>query len=221
MFFHFHPYKPILNSKTKSIIMGTLPPPRFCKKELKTKDVNFPYGSQDNLFWRIIDKIYKLNLLFDNSQKAITQRKKFLIENQIGICDIVESCQREKSDASDSTMKDVVLRDILFYLKEYKDINKILFTGGSSKNSPEYFLKKLLKENNIKFVLKNETNPKIHQFVFDNRIFTTISLISPSNTANKSIGANNLYKEKKEKNPKYTTFDFRVEQYKKIFLGNN
>lgn len=52
----------------------------------------------------------------------------------------------KKSDASDSTMKDVVLRDILFYLKEYKDINKILFTGGSSKNSPEYFWKSFLKK---------------------------------------------------------------------------
>ena len=49
------------------------------------------------------------------------------------------------------------------------------------------------------------------------RVFTTISLTSPSNAANKSIGANIYYKQKKEENPKYTTFDFRIEQYKKVF----
>ena len=75
MFFHFHPFEPFINSESKTIIMGTLPPPRFCKKEYKDEDVLFCYGSKDNLLWRVLDKVYDLDLLFDNSQKAVEQRK--------------------------------------------------------------------------------------------------------------------------------------------------
>ena len=38
MFKHFHPFAPYINSDTKLLIMGTLPPPRFCTKELKADD---------------------------------------------------------------------------------------------------------------------------------------------------------------------------------------
>ncbi|XPV69086.1 MAG: uracil-DNA glycosylase family protein [Halarcobacter sp.] len=217
MFFHFHPYKPFLNKDTKKIIVGTLPPPRFCNKEFKTNDVDFCYGSKDNLLWKALDKIYNLNLPFENSKQAVNLRKEFLIKNQIGICDIVESCSREKVDASDIGMSKIILRDILGYLKEYKNINTLIFTGGLCKNSPEYFFRKVLKEQNIRLKLISENIPKQHLFEFDNRSFKTISLSSPSNAANRSIGANAYYKKMKKQNPNYTTLDFRIEQYKKIF----
>ena len=217
MFHHFHPYKPYLNKDTKKIIVGTLPPPRFCKKEFKKEDVNFCYGSKDNLLWQALNKIYSLNLLFDNSQEAVTQRKEFLDKNQIGICDIVDSCKREKVDASDLGMSEIVLRDMLNYLLKYKTIDTLIFTGGNSKNGPEYFLRQILKKQNIKFELVCSDIPKQHKFIFDNREIKTISLTSPSNAANRYIGSNKLYKERKLQNPDYTTFDFRLEQYEKVF----
>ncbi|MGP2657303.1 uracil-DNA glycosylase family protein [Malaciobacter sp. WC5094] len=217
MFFHFHPYEPFLNEHTKKVIVGTLPPPRFCKKEFKSKDVNFCYGSQDGLLWKCLDKIFDLNLLYENKKEAITQRKEFLIKNQIGICDIVQSCQREKIDASDLGMSDVKLRDILGYIKKYKNIETLIFTGGNSKNGPEYFLRQILKEEKIKLNLVCKDIPKVHSFTYDNRIINTISLTSPSNAANRYIGSNALYKKRKLENKSYTTFDFRVEQYKKVF----
>jgi len=215
LFFHYHPYKPFLNIDTKIIIMGTLPPPRFCTKELKNADVDFCYGSKDNLLWKIFDKIFSLNLLFENSKEAIKQREDFLKSNKIGICDIVKSCNRKGFDASDSYMFDVRLRDILKYLKIYKNIDTIFFTGKNSKNSPEYFFKKILKEQNIDFIQVKDDFLRVHKFVFDSRIFRAISLISPSNAANKSIGSNILYKKIKLENENYTTFDFRVDEYKK------
>jgi len=215
LFFHYHPYEPFLNIDTKIIIMGTLPPPRFCIKELKNGDVDSCYGSKDNLLWKIFDKIFSLNLIFENSKKAIKQREDFLKNSKIGICDIVKSCNRKKFDASDSSMLDIRLTDILKYLKIYKNIDTIFFTGKNSKNSPEYFFKKVLKEQNIDFIQIKDDFLRVHKFVFDNRVFTAISLISPSNAANRFIGASTLYKKIKMANRKYTTFDFRVDEYKK------
>jgi len=217
MFYHFHPYKVFINKQTTKIIVGTLPPYRFCTKDLKNQDVDFNYGSCDNLLWRVIDKIYNLNFLYDNTKLAIKQRKEFLIKNNIGICDIVESCKRKKLDASDIGMEDIKLRDILKFLKEYPNIDTIIFTGGYCKNSPEYFLRKVLKQNNILYENISDEIPKTHKFYYEKRQIQTISLTSPSNAANRSIGANKIYKENKKNNPKYSTFDFRVDQYKNVF----
>lgn len=223
MFFHFHPYEPYIKKDTKSIIVGTLPPPRFCKKEFKANDVNFPYGSQDGLLWKAFDVIFDLKLEYQNTKAEINKRKNFLDINKIGVCDIVSSCKREKVDASDLGMSEIILRDMLFYLQKYKNIDTIIFTGGNSKNGPEYFLRQILKKQNIKIEILSNEIPKTHSFIFDNRIFKTISLTSPSNAANRYIGSNKFYKERKKENPNYSTFDFRVEQYKEVFetiLGN-
>lgn len=219
MFIHFHPYKPFLQKDTTRIIVGTLPPPRFCTREFKEKDVDFCYGSSDGLLWKALDKIFSLNLVYEQSEKATNQRKEFLIKQKIGVCDIVQSCKREKVDASDLGMSQIELRDILGYIQNYKDINTIIFTGGNSKNGPEYFFRKILKKEKIKYNLISSDIPKIHEFEFDYRIIKTISLTSPSNAANRFIGSNKIYKAKKAENKNYTTFDFRVEQYEKVFKG--
>ena len=71
MFYYEHPYKPILFKDTKRIIVGTLPPPRFFLKDLKEEDVDFPYGSKDNLLWRILNsqswKTHFWSLIFFNN----------------------------------------------------------------------------------------------------------------------------------------------------------
>ena len=217
LFSHFHPYEPFLHQDTKKVIVGTLPPPRFCLKEYKENDVLFCYGSQDGNLWKSLDRIYDLNLIYNNSQEAVDMRKEFLISKKIGVCDIISSCKREKIDASDLGMKDIILRDILGYIKQYKTIDTLIFTGGNSKNGPEYFLRQVLEKKNIKYDVISSDIPKVHEFKYDNRVIRTVSLTSPSNAANRSIGANALYKSKKSENPNYSTFDFRVEQYEKVF----
>ncbi|TGV01235.1 uracil-DNA glycosylase family protein [Flavivirga rizhaonensis] len=234
MFKHKHPYKPFIQNDTKKLIVGTLPPPRFSTGELLEKDVNFCYGSYYNSLWLFIDKIHDLNLRYDNSQEAIEQRKQFLIKNKIGVCDIVESAEREKMDASDLGMQNIKLRDVIGYLKQYPNIDTLLFTGGNSKNGPEYFFRKHIRNYNIKLELVSNEIPRIHQFklpvksststllstdLVENslRIIKTVSLTSGSGAANISISRIPLYKQLKAKNPKFNTFDFRVMQYREFF----
>lgn len=217
MFLHEHPHSPIFYENTTKIIVGTLPPPRFSTNELKSDDVFFPYGSRDGNLWKALSDIYKLDLKYENTKFAIKQRDDFLKQHRIGICDIVHSCKREKVDASDIGMSDVILRDILGYLKAYKNIDTIIFTGGASKNGPEYFLRQILKKEKINISLVSSDIPKIHRFMFEGREIKTISLTSPSNAANRFIGSNSHYKKQKKLNPSYTTFDFRKEQYERVF----
>ncbi|OBX21506.1 MULTISPECIES: uracil-DNA glycosylase family protein [Bizionia] len=219
-FFHKHPYQPFIQENTTKLIVGTLPPPRFSIGDLLEKDVDFCYGSYYNSLWLFIDKIHNLNLRYDNSEEAILERKQFLIQHKIGVCDIVASAEREKIDASDLGMKNIILRDILGYLEEFPSIDTLLFTGGNSKNGPEYFFRKHLKTYNLKLeVLSNEV-PRIHQFNMNSetteRIIRTVSLTSGSGAANISISRLPLYKQLKARNPDFNTFDFRVMQYREF-----
>ena len=150
---------------TTKLIVGTLPPPRFSTGELLEKDVDFCYGSYYNSLWLYIDNIHDLNLRYDNSQEAIEQRKQFLIEHKIGVCDIVASCERDKIDASDLGMQNIKLRNLIGYLKQYPNIDTLLFTGGNSKNGPEYFFRKHIKDYNIKLEVVSNEIPRIHQFI--------------------------------------------------------
>ncbi|PTM08408.1 MAG: DNA glycosylase [Bacteroidetes bacterium] len=216
MFKHTHPYQPFIHKTTTKLIIGTLPPPRFSTGELLEKDVDFCYGSYYNSLWLFIDKIHDLGLRFDNSQQAIDERKQFLIKQNIGVCDIVESAERDKIDASDLGMKNIVLRNIIGYLEQFPSIDTLLFTGGNSKNGPEYFFRKHLKTFNLKLELNNNEIPRIHQFSLGKRVIKTVSLTSGSGAANISISRILLYKQLKAKNPEFNTFDFRVMQYREF-----
>ena len=235
MFKHIHPYPPFIKKDTTKLIVGTLPPPRFTTGQLLEKDVDFCYGSYYNSLWLYIDKIHSLGLRYDNSQEAIQQRKRFLIQNKIGVCDIVASAEREKIDASDLGMTNIQLRDLIGYLLKYPNIDTLLFTGGNSKNGPEYFFRKHIKDYNISLKLVSKITPKIHQFMLPNavntvdnikanlfsnkkeRLIKTVSLTSGSGAANIAIGSNPLYKQLKAKDPSFNTFDFRVMQYSEYF----
>ena len=225
MFLHKHPYRPFIHKNTTKLIVGTLPPPRFSTGDLLEKDVNFCYGSYYNSLWLFIDKIHNLNLRYDNSQEAINERKQFLIQHKIGVCDIVESAEREKMDASDLGMQNIKLRDVIGYLKQYRKIDTLLFTGGNSKNGPEYFFRKHIKYYNLKLELVSNEVPRIHKFSLPVRssavetlfrTVKTVSLTSASGSANRTVGSMPLYRQLKNNNPDFNTFDFRVLQYREF-----
>ncbi|CAN5192925.1 hypothetical protein BH23BAC2_BH23BAC2_02560 [soil metagenome] len=219
MFHHIHPYKPFIPQNATKLIVGTLPPPRFTTGELKEGDVDFCYGSRDGMLWVILDKLFDLNLKFENTAQAIEQRERFLRQRGIGICDMVESSRREKIDASDLGMQYVEMRNMIQILRENTGIDTLLFTGGNSKNGPEYFFRRHIKELgepiNLK-VISNEV-PRVHQFVLDGRLIKTVSLTAPSGSANRSIGGMDFYKNMKIKDPEFNTIDFRILQYKGYF----
>jgi len=219
---HSHPYQPFLFEEATKLIVGTLPPPRFTTKELKEGDVDFCYGSKDGQLWPILDRIFDLKLKFETTQDAITQRKEFLRSKKIGICDVVESAERMKIDASDIGMMNIKLRNLFSYFENLPHVETLLFTGGNSKNGPEYFFRKLLKQKGIELQIVNNEVPRIHKFEFltmsgVQRMIKTVSLTAPSGAANRAVGSLKAYKELKAKNPSFNTLDFRVMQYRPFF----
>lgn len=221
-FIHKHPYPPFVFKGMERLLVGTLPPPRFSTGALRPGDVNFCYGSRDGLLWPVLDRIYNLDLSYETTAAAITQRQAFLKSRRIGICDIVEQAERRRIDASDLGMRKLVLRDLLGILREYSSVHTLLFTGGNSKNGPEYLFRRLLKPKGLALKLQQERTPRIHTFdlpVTGGRMreLQTVSLTAPSGSANRAIGSMHAYKARKAADPDYTVMDFRVEQYRQFF----
>lgn len=222
MFNHIHPYEPFLFEDATKLIVGTLPPPRFTQRELLAGDVDFCYGSRDGNLWRILDRLFELNLSFETTTQAVEERKAFLIRRKIGICDIVAAAKREKIDASDLGMQEVRLRDLLGYLRKYPKVQTLLFTGGNSKNGPEYFFRRLLREEGLSLTPVSAEVPRQYTFELPLveggfREVRTVSLTAPSGSANRAIGSIPHYKARKAIEPGYTVMDFRVEQYSRFF----
>lgn len=219
MFHHIHPYPPFIPETATKLIVGTLPPPRFTTGQLRDGDVDFCYGSRDGQLWVILDKIFGLNLQFENTAEAIAQREHFLRKRGIGICDMVASAKRERIDASDIGMLEVELRDLVLLLQQNPQIDTLLFTGGNSKNGPEYFFRRNLKTYNTSLKLISGKVPRIHTFQLPktSRTIKTVSLIAPSGAANRAVGSLPAYKRMKDEFPEKTTIDFRVALYKPYF----
>lgn len=221
-FRHIHPYAPFLFESAQKWIVGTLPPPRFTQGLLRPGDVDFCYGSRDGQLWPILNQIFSLDLPFETTEAAIRQRKAFLYERRIGICDIVDRAERDRMDASDLGMKNIELRDLISLLMDYPNVTQLLFTGGNSKNGPEYLFRRLIREKGLHLERVSDTVPRIHQFrmLADRgapRLITTVSLTAPSGSANRAVGSLPEYKARKAADPQYTTLDFRVAQYRRFF----
>ncbi len=220
VFLHTHPYAPFLFPEATKLIVGTLPPPRFTSRDFKADDVDFCYGSRDGQLWPILDQIFDLGLVYETTREAIEQRKHFLFKRRIGICDIVEGAEREKVDASDLGMQNVQLRDLVRILQNFPNIDTLLFTGGNSKNGPEYFFRRHLKDYGLQLEVVSSAVPRIHRFVLpseNDRIIKTVSLTAPSGAANRAVGSLAAYKKMKDANPDFNTVDFRILQYAPFF----
>ena len=179
----------------------------------------FSYGSIDGLLWPVLEQVFQVSLDYETTDVAISQRKALLKKHHIGICDIVDSAYRDKVDASDAGMRDIKLRDLIAYLEKHKSIHTLLFTGGNSKNGPEYFFRRHLKKYGISLQLISNELPRRHYFKLpkQNRKITTVSLIAPSGAANRAVGSLKAYKAMKAHDSALNTIDFRVRQYEPYF----
>ena len=181
--------------------------------------MHFCYGSRDGQLWPILDRIFGLDLEYADTSRAVDQRQHFLRSRKIGVCDIVGAARRKKIDATDLGMQEVEMRDIVGVLNRYKKVHQLLLTGGNSKNGPEYFLRRLLKQEEIDLEVIDENVPRQYRFRLpkSSRWIKTVSLTAPSGSANRAVGSMVLYKERKKQDPAYTTLDFRVDQYRPFF----
>ena len=125
-----HPYRPEnLNGATK-LIIGTMPPYRFCNgKALFDDDVNFYYGSKDNYFWELVSNATETELTYANTQKAIDERRKLLAALNMGMVDMVKSCIHKDGKSNDQSLTEINTIELPHLLTEHTQIDTLIYTS--------------------------------------------------------------------------------------------
>ena len=112
-----HTFEPVFNKESKILILGSFP-------SVKSRKNNFYYGHPQNRFWKVLAKIFEVEV-----PQTIEEKKEFLLEHHIAVWDVIESCTIIGS--SDSSIKDVVVNDFSKVL-ENSEIETIYVNGGKA-----------------------------------------------------------------------------------------
>lgn len=112
-----HTFAPVFDKKSKILILGSFP-------SVKSRENQFYYGHPQNRFWKVIAQVFEVQV-----PQTIEEKKNFLLEHQIAVWDVIESCTIIGS--SDSSIKDVVVNDFSRIL-ENSSIEKIYVNGGKA-----------------------------------------------------------------------------------------
>ncbi len=109
-----HPLKPLWNSDSQVLILGTMPSP-VSRRE------GFYYAHPQNRFWRVLAAVYERPIPADNAERAA-----LALSCGVALWDVLASCDIE--GAADSTIRRPVPNDIGWLLRE-TGIRRVFITG--------------------------------------------------------------------------------------------
>ena len=200
-----HPYEPFVPQGAAKLIIGTIPPYRFCiePQALRNGDVNFYYGSRDNAFWHLIEQATGEMFAFENTAKAVEQRKAFLEKRGIGITDVVQSCIHRDGKSDDISLQSIQPRPIGQLLLEHPSIRTLIYTGRSSQNnSVMWLMNHHIADKGYHRSVGSQLAEK--RVVINGNAYDVILLYSPSPNALRGIDP-----------------ETRFRQYKQVFAPND
>ncbi|SFB07084.1 uracil-DNA glycosylase family protein [Algoriphagus aquimarinus] len=184
-----HPYIPFIPAGATRLIIGTIPPARFCNqssKKLYDTDVDFYYGSKDNAFWGLIGEVFCEHLERSNTTKAIEKRKSLLAAHGIGITDIISECSRENQSASDDKLDVISRKDLSILLIEHPSITTLIYTSE--------FVKIEVNKHFKSFHHIDKENKKKQSLKIDGKMYQVRILYSPSPSGLRNLGVDGLNK---------------------------
>lgn len=135
-----HPFPPILDQNTRVLFLGSFP-------SIASFEQAFYYAHPRNAFWPILETIFDVRLETNEAKKV------FCMEKKIGLWDVIGSCER--SNSSDTNLKNCIPNDFEKLLREYPNIQALAFTG---KKSHDLFMK-TFKDLKVEKVLLPSTSP--------------------------------------------------------------
>jgi double-stranded uracil-DNA glycosylase len=145
-----HPFPPILDQNTRILFLGSFP-------SIASFEHSFYYAHPRNAFWPILEAIFDVRLETHEAKKV------FCLEKGIGLWDVIGSCER--SNSSDTNLKNCIPNDFKQLLHEYPNIQALAFTG---KKSHDLFMK-FYKDVSVKKVLLPSTSPAHAAMTFEEK----------------------------------------------------
>lgn len=136
-----HPFDTVTFPGVKYLVIGTFP----THKDNFRYD--FFYSGKENLFWEIIETVFKHTFQFHSDKKAVKERQDFLKAKNIGMTDMYEMCYRKNNYSTDENLFPIILTDIFSLLDKNSTIERLILTSrtevfGALGLLKTYFLQK-------------------------------------------------------------------------------
>lgn len=113
-------FAPIASQSAKILILGSMPSSTSLTKQQY-------YGHPRNAFWPIMLALLNLPVGFDKS--SYSERKQLLLQNDIAVWDVLQSCFREGSLDTAIKMDSIKLNDFYRFFKLHPTIKTVCFNG--------------------------------------------------------------------------------------------
>ncbi len=126
MILEYHPFGNFIPQNVQYLVVGTFPGRQFSQRtqeENEKDETAFSYGGR-NQFWRIMEKIYNVELPTRNSKKQLLQNL------DLGLLDLIHACRRKKSSNLDSDLTDIVWNKAEFERIFKENAIKTVFCTG-------------------------------------------------------------------------------------------
>lgn len=136
-----HPIPPLFNENSQTLILGSFP-------SVKSREAEFFYGHPQNRFWTVIAILYGVE-----KPQTVEEKKKLVLENNLAMWDVIESCEIEGS--ADSTISSVTANDLSIILDNSK-VERIFVNG---KTAEKYYKKYTYPKTGIKAICLPSTSP--------------------------------------------------------------
>ena len=147
-----HEIPPIFDKNSKILVLGSF-------LSVKSRESQFFYHHPQNRFLKVLSSVIGVD-----TPTSIEEKKKFLLDNNIALWDVIDSCDIEGS--SDSSIKNVVAND-LDKIIENCNIKQIFCNGGKSY---ELYRKYCEKDTNLKAIKLPSTSPANARFSLEKLI---------------------------------------------------
>jgi len=132
-----HTFKPYYNKDSLVLILGSFP-------SVKSRELGFYYAHPQNRFWKVMSIIFN---------EEITDKKQFLLNKNIALWDVIESC--EINGSSDASIKNVNPNDISLIINNSEV--KYIFVLG--KKAYDMYYKYIFNKVKMDAILLPSTSP--------------------------------------------------------------
>jgi len=148
-----HPFKPIIDSESKVLILGSFP-------SIRSFEDSFYYAHPRNQFWPIMERLFDVRLE-DNEE-----RRRFALWQGIALYDTYGSLNRSEGNSSDSNLSDLKPNDIPALLKQHPNIKRVFCTGRKSYEG----IKKYFPDLEVPVELLPSTSPAYAAMRFEEKL---------------------------------------------------
>jgi G:T/U-mismatch repair DNA glycosylase len=171
-----HPFETFVPENAKFLIIGTFP------THSNNHRFNFFYSGKDNLFWSIIEQVFRHTFQHDTGNKAAEERKAFLKSEGIGITDMHEKCYRKNGYSTDENLFPIILKDIFAILDEHTSLKRIILTSRTEVFGALGLLKTYFLQKGLELEQPEKRTDKVLEggFIYHERAIEVLVPYSPS-----------------------------------------